>query len=473
MNEPYTTRGPRRTLAAAFSLALAVANVGACGASDDGDDEQVGSGLTCAEAIALPIGGSRSSATRVGKSESEGSCNANSGTEVFFAVDATASGMLDLTLTPKTRDLGLYVRSTCGDEKTERGCAETGLAGVTERLSVAVTAGERVYVVVDGYDDGQAGQFTLSAGFHDLRCGDGKAEGPEECDPPDGGKTCTDACKTIPEVCTDGVDNDGDTLVDCEDVESCAGDAACALASACAAAATVGATTEGDTQAGSSRFAGSCTGQGLGKESLFTFTPEASGALALTLQAGADLGLYARTTCTEASTEIGCRDDGAAGAPEVLVVPVAKGAPITAFIDAKGGAAGPFALSTALTPSTEVEPNDTTTSAMPQQAEIVGTILPAGDVDVVAVTVPGPKTQLRATVKDFGNGDCAQFRVDSTLELLGPDGVTVLAVADDAATFCADLTANELGAGTHYLRVAAAKTATTPVFAYRLTISLE
>jgi hypothetical protein len=60
-------------------------------------------------------------------------------------------------------------------------------------------------------------------------CGDGVVTFPETCDPPDG-VSCGPSCTLLNEIgrCTNGVDDDNDGLVDCADPD-CASDPACAI----------------------------------------------------------------------------------------------------------------------------------------------------------------------------------------------------------------------------------------------------
>jgi hypothetical protein len=401
----------------------------------------------------------------------EGSCITGKAPETRYQVVPKQTGMLDLKLDSKV-DLGMYVRSTCEDTKTELGCADSSVKGEAELLSVPVTSGKAVWVVVDGFDETTAGPFTLSVASRAIVCGDNRVEGQEECDPPDAGKTCTADCKRVPETCGDGIDNDVDQLIDCEDTD-CAADAGCPIAAACTAATPGQATQNGDSSTGAGLFAGTCTGGSLTPEAVFSYVAPSTGVLLATLQSATNQGLYARATCADPVSEVACLDDNPAGAAEMLVVPVKGGASLTLFVDAADPAdAGPFTLDLAHEPSTEVEPNDTTGKATPYQMAFVGAISPAGDVDYIAIDVPAQGATLTATIDDLGNGDCANFKIDSILEILGPDGKTSLAENDDAGDFCSLAEATELAAGMHFVRVSAAPKAPNPVFAYRLDLKV-
>lgn len=155
-------------------------------------------------------------------------------------------------------------------------------------------------------------------------------------------------CSATDENCSNGTDDDGDKLVDCEDLDcksTCGGQ----ITAACALATPALASNMGDNSTGSNVFAGSCTGAGV-HETTFSITPGMvgeSGTLTATLSAAVDLGIYARLACNDASTEIACVDRNAGRTDEVLVIELAGGTPITLFVDGHApGEEGPFTLTT-------------------------------------------------------------------------------------------------------------------------------
>jgi hypothetical protein len=155
-------------------------------------------------------------------------------------------------------------------------------------------------------------------------------------------------CSATDENCTNASDDDGDNLVDCEDLDckaSCGG----TITAACALVTPALDSNMGDTTTGSSVFAGSCTGAGV-HETTYSLTPGIAGqygTLTATVSAAVDLGLYARLACGDTSTEIGCVDINAGRTDEVLVLEIAGGTPITLFVDGyAAGEEGPFALTT-------------------------------------------------------------------------------------------------------------------------------
>lgn len=460
-----------KTLASVFVVGSLAVGLVACG----GDEPAPAKPTGCDAAVEMADGTTASGTTKGGSSLDTATCVIGEGLEARYRIVPTQTGMLDLTLGSAV-DLAMYVRTTCGDAASEIGCSDLEKEGVDEKLSVPVTAGEPVWVVIDGASGTSPGPFTLTAKSRPISCGDSLVEGQEECDPPDAGKTCTAECKKVPEACGDGIDNDVDGLIDCEDAVDCGSDAAaCPLMAACGAATAAQASQMGDASKGSGDFAGSCTGGALSPEAIYTYVPASAGALLVTLQSATNQGVYVRKSCMEPMTEIGCLDDQPGGKSEVLVVPVASGAEVTLFVDAaKPTDSGPFTLETMLEPSTEVEPNNATTNATAYGgATFVGTIDPGGDMDFVKIDVPAAGAKLTATIEDFGNGDCANFKLDTVVEVLGPDGTTSLALNDDTGNFCSLAEATTTAAGTHYVRVSASDHNKDAHFAYRLTLSVQ
>lgn len=466
---------------AAVAFVGVVLGLAACG-----DDDSNPTGATtgagnassgCEVALVVADPSTVTGDTRDKQVLSEGTCITGAAPEARFQVTAATTGMLELMLTAQAgADLGMYVREVCDDAATEIGCADSEPAGADEALRVPVDEGQTVWVIVDGFDDGiddfQAGSFSLTVASRAIVCGDNLVEGSETCDPPDQ-VTCSAGCAIVPEICDDGDDNDLDDLTDCEDLAQCADFAACPLDATCSAASPAQPMNNGAAPAGTGYFAGSCTGGHLSPEALYSYDPASPGVLSLTLESDTDQGLYVRGGCVDPTLEIGCLDDSPGGVDEILIVPV-DAAPVTIFVDAaEPDLAGPYRLSTSFLPATEIEPNDTPATASDYTDAFVASISPVGDADDIKVVVPGPSSTLTAAVADFGNGDCINFKLDSVLELLGPDGATSLAMNDDSGSFCSLVEATGLAAGTYYLRVTASPTTMKPVFAYRLDVQVN
>ena len=198
---------------------------------------------------------------------------------------------------------------------------------------------------------------------------------PSECrhgydcfDPGVGSTICAPACTTndqcptvgycdldnglciAPElVCDDGLDDDEDGDVDCEDAD-CATTCDPLIMAGCDAALAAQPTNAGDTVAGTNLFAGSCTGSGA-REQVYAYTPGAAGevgTLSIVLQSATDQGVYVRTACADGATQLDCRDIEVGGIDELLEVVVNGGEPISIFVDAYvPGEEGPFTLNVA------------------------------------------------------------------------------------------------------------------------------
>jgi hypothetical protein len=283
-----------------------------------------------------------------------------------------------------------------------------------------------------------------------------------------------------PEICNDGVDNDGDDLTDCED-DDCASDCAAEIGAACGAAVSATTAQSGDTTGGTSLFAASCTGGAGALEDIYSYAASQSGYLRLTLDSATDQGIYVRSACDDATTELGCVDAVASGI-EQLFVEVTSGQSYDIFVDGYYSPleAGPYDLGLELlTASAETEDNGT-----PQMADaftsgvVLAAIGVAGDEDWFTVTVPGPDSTLSATVIPGGADVCGPAGdIDTELEIYGTDGTTSLAFNEDISGFsnyCSGASTLDLAAGTYYVRVSASTTyCPNCTFDYALVIGVE
>jgi cysteine-rich repeat protein len=149
----------------------------------------------CGSAVMLADGATMAGTTtgHVNKQDALCSSTQGSGPEVVYQFIAVKTGVLDLALNSASANLGLSVRTSCGDSMSEIGCADRAAGeDATERLKIAVTQGQPVFVVVQGFTTTDAGAFTLSAKNRAVTCGDGHADGGEGCD--DGNTTSGDGC---------------------------------------------------------------------------------------------------------------------------------------------------------------------------------------------------------------------------------------------------------------------------------------
>lgn len=121
----------------------------------------------------------------------------------------------------------------------------------------------------------------------------------------------------------------------------------------------------------------------------------------------------------------------------------------------------------------EVEGNDTVATANAFKEPMLGHIDPTNDVDVISFQVTKPNSSLVATTFDIPGVGCTGRFIDSYLELIDSDGVTVLAENDDMGGVTAKVSKTGLAVGTYYLRLSASPGAPpNHTFAYRWSIKL-
>ncbi len=351
-------------------------------------------------------------------------------------------------------------------------------------------------------------------------CGNNLIEGNEACDGSDlGGKTCasigfdegllscvdcsldTTACTGV-ERCYDGLDNDGDGDIDCAD-DDCA--ALCANACAQPIELPEPFDLQGDTREHADSALTSCATAGGAGDLIFAVRPARSGALeAVLTSAAADLVLAARQSCADAASELACSNRAAGpDGVERIVLPAQQGVTVYLVVDGTGATeTGSFQLSvhsrdivcgdaivdpgeecddggtepgdgcdsTCKLESSESEPNDTPAQADTFTAPFTRAISSGLDVDVIAVELSHPASNLIVDTFDLGDGACALGLMDPAVDVLAPDGTTVLASDDDSgAGYCAHAALSGLGPGTYFVAVRAAGASPTP-FAYRLSV---
>jgi hypothetical protein len=207
----------------------------------------------CRDAVPLVCGGTFVGSTRDGVNGLDGYlCTSadESGREAVFRVRTPVPTVVTAALSGLTADLDVLV--------LEGGCeARRCVAFGAQSATFRTQPGREYFVVVDGYG-GAEGDFTLRldcVGVDEV-CDNGlddDGDAAVDCDDPDcaGDPRCLDLCAdatdldgdgladckydvctgspSCPERCDDGVDNDADGLVDCADPQ-------CATAAACFAA---------------------------------------------------------------------------------------------------------------------------------------------------------------------------------------------------------------------------------------------
>ncbi len=158
---------------------------------------------SCTAAVAIMLGTTMGDTT-TGTSGLEGGCQLGGALEKVYTFTPAAAGLLQIVLNSTTADLGVHVRTTCADDTTEIGCVDAVASG-DETLLVSVTSGTPISIIVDGWETGEAGPFSLTLAqdpngcFNDGTC---DAEAGEAC-------TCTDCvsepvcgfCDATPATC--------------------------------------------------------------------------------------------------------------------------------------------------------------------------------------------------------------------------------------------------------------------------------
>jgi len=154
------------------------------GHDNDGDGlVDCGDGEDCSDACSDPCGdvpvladpGSVYGTTSGSVDETDASCGSDGGPELIYELTATTTGQLDVELST-SQNLSVSARTTCDDAGTELACS-------FERLNVAVTQGDTLYLVVEGFGSGDAGSFTLEAASRAGQvCGDGFLDPGEGCE---------------------------------------------------------------------------------------------------------------------------------------------------------------------------------------------------------------------------------------------------------------------------------------------------
>lgn len=174
---------------------------------------------------------------------------------------------------------------------------------------------------------------------------DDNGNGLVDCNDP--GCAADPAC--VAELCDNKLDDDGDLTIDCVD-EDCALDPLCQELDLCAAPAEAPdpSTQSADITGLPNRSDGSCFSLGGGSDVIFQITTAQSGVLELSLDSDSDLGLFVQSACGDETTELSCRDTGAAGATEELALQVSAGETLFVFVSGFSATeAGSFTLSLA------------------------------------------------------------------------------------------------------------------------------
>lgn len=386
-----------------------------------------------------------------------------------------------------------------GTGQGEAGEAQGAVAGMSSGASAGANAGE-----------GGAG-----SGIPE-NCGDGVLDAGEDCDseeiPSDcvalgferGDLRCSVFCTfdtavcVSDERCADGLDNDRDDAIDCDDDEC---EASCE--SSCEAPETI---------AEPVVLQGSNIGHANDFSSLCSFNDPSGPEVVYAVEVAQDGVLEASVSSTKLfSVEISS-DCGASGVSRGCGLSstsarVSMGEVVYVVVEGLESAdQGAFELALASRPadvcgdgyrdsgegcddenrdpldgcdeaceveSTESEPNDDVASADAFEAPHYAEIKPAGDADVLRIDVPEGPAQVAINTLNFADGACSRNLMDSYLELLDESGETIASDDDGGDGFCARLVTGALASGSYFVRVTASSAGSTPEFPYWLAVSVD
>ncbi|MGK4004250.1 pre-peptidase C-terminal domain-containing protein [Sorangium sp. So ce1036] len=399
---------------------------------------------------------------------------------VAYTFTATTTGFLDIVLTPRTdARLAVVLRSACDDAASEIECSGFSAGtGVDTRLTVPVREGDSMYVVVTGADGDQAGPFELALRSRTTVCGDGIQDPTEECDNPLGqeGDGCSDECRLEP------------TEVEPNETVASATPYETPFYAAIAPAGDVDVVSvvvpQGPTVLIAETISvttADCIGNRL--DSTLEILDDSGDLLVRAHRGGTGQCARAVAPSLAAGTyHVRVTAGPGAALPTfpyrldvTMIEEVCGDGDMTAGEQCDDGntTAGDGCGPTCRFELDETEPNNTPAQANDHAAPWLAEIAPAGDVDVIAVSVPGPSSTLNVVVSDNGTGACMAGQLDSFIEILGSDGSTVLASDEDSGLgYCSFASVPDLAAGTYYVRVRAAQLVPDATFFYRLNVTL-
>lgn len=405
--------------------------------------------------------------------------------QIIYTITPAQDGVLEVRLTSDA-NMALSIRVDCASIATETLCLD-GASGhsATEFLSHPATNGQPLFVVVDAEPlelpndtTSDVGIFSLEAVVRPIVCGDYIVDAGEQCD--DGNQAPTDGCDAACQVVESGTEPndtretasplaepyfgaiapeaDVDFIAVTLTAESSTilastfdfGDGGCALDKIDTVLDVLN--DQGDVLAsdddGGDGLCASVVASGLGAGTHYIAvyaSPEASFS---TFGYRLDVTVE-EDTCGDGAQTLGeqCDDNN--------VTP--------------GDGCG----ATCLLELAESEPNDTPGSASPYSAPHHATISPAGDIDVVTITVAANGTDLRVSTSDGGDGTC-WTAIDTIVEILASNGTTVLATDDDGGVgYCSLAEAPSLSAGVYYARVKPTQLVAAETFPYELVVEFK
>jgi hypothetical protein len=231
-----------------------------------------------------------------------GLCNPSNGPDAIYSFTPDVAGIVKVTVTTTAFDATLYVRTTCGTQSAQVGCADSAGSSGTETVTFQGSAGTTYYVFVDGYSG------TYKGGYHvDVQVSPTSSH--EACPGEALGWT---------------VDSNGDHV----------------------------ATAAGSTPSLWNDTSGYNCGYGTAPDAVYQLIPDTDGLLTLTATPqGWDAVMYVRSTCGTASSELTCKDTGGSGGAETYSFWATKGTAYWVFIDGSSStASGAYQFTAKLAP---------------------------------------------------------------------------------------------------------------------------
>lgn len=262
---------------------------------------------------------------------------ASAGKDAIYKVTPPMSGVLRVSVPTSSFNVSLGVRNTCTPSMSTPPLtcsnATSGTGG--EEVVLAVSAGTTYYVIVDGPTATDFGSFTMNLSLKEPTCGDRIVSGAEACD--DGNLVNGDGCSS---TCT---------VEPLAGIDTCPGLAMTLIGTG--SAPRTGTLTI-DTTTLAANYSASCGGTNA--EGVVVVTPDVNGTLnaKFTGQTFKTV-LYARSTCADAKTELGCSIDAAASLAstrEITIPNVVAGTPYYLFLDGYDDTKGIGLLNVTLTP---------------------------------------------------------------------------------------------------------------------------
>jgi len=352
-------------------------------------------------------------------------------------------------------------------------------------------------------------------------CGNGQLDGNEACDTAlvssescvvrgfdTGLLSCNADCSwstadcSGTESCYDGRDNDGDGLIDCDDVAECAGQ----CADACAAPLLLpeNSSVSGTTIGHAASLAASCSDTApSGAEVVYQVNVSEDAKLDVLLSSDRDLTLSLRTSCAEPGTELRCGGqtrftlDALAGETYFVVVDGATAADSGNYLlelQARQQACGDGIRDVGeacddgnindgdgCDADCAVELSESEPNNLRFQADTFdftpwfARISPAGDADFYRVQLVATSSTLVVTTANLADGACGFNLMDTVIDILdtSANSFALLTTDDDSGDGkCARAVAPDLGPGTYFVRVRAAAGADPATFPYRLDVSV-